>query len=199
MEVNILKVLYTGDFLVDNKFEDETIGIDSNFPRWTDMVAKELEFEYINEASEEIEIDEIATLSTSRVSVFKPSHVILNGGINDIKKGTPVDHIVNDLEFLSIVLYESSIDMVYVFIPIDFKGIDLGSMYNTMYSELRRKLIALFDKYGDKYIDLSTILGGVGNVKSTAYLPDKVHQNQNGQMLIAREVSEKLRGWYGIK
>ena len=82
MEVNISKVLYTGDFLIDNKFEDETIGIDSNFPRWTDMVAKELEFEYINEANEEIEIDEISSENIANLYYFFMLSAAFSGALS---------------------------------------------------------------------------------------------------------------------
>ena len=201
MQVDMKKVVFTGDSLLDNIWQAEDAGLDLNFTRWTDMVAKELEFEYVNTAVAGDTIKNICNNVESRVTSYKPTHVILDGGVNDIHQGVAktAKEVAGNLEFLDVVLFESGCKMIYIFFPVDFTGVGDGQVNNTTYSELRRTLKEMFERYGTRFIDLSTTLGSIGNVKSKAYFYDKVHQNQYGQMLIAQRVSEELRNWFGIK
>lgn len=202
MQVDMKKVVFTGDSVIDNGWQADDAGLDLNFTRWTDIVAKELEFEYVNTAIAGDTIKNICNNVESRITSYNPTHVVLDGGINDINQGIAktAKDVAGSLEFLDIVLFESGCKMIYVFFPVDYTGaVDDGHVKNTIYSELRRTLKEMFERYGTRFIDLSTTLGSIGNVKSKAYFYDRVHQNQYGQMLIAQRVSEELRNWFGIK
>lgn len=195
MKVDIKKVVFTGDSLIDNVWTADAF--DVNYARWTDIIAKELEIEYVNTAIGGDTIDNISRNINDRILKYNPTLVIFDGGGNDVANGTAktAEDAINDIVYISTVLQESGCDMIYIFFPVDWRSTDL----NNKYAGIKSGVKSSFNARGIKFLDMSTTLGSVGNVKTSMFLDDRVHHNQKGQMVVAKKISEELQNWFKVK
>ena len=189
MRTSIGKLIFTGDFIIDRSWTDEWRT--ENWTHWTDIVSHELDAVCINTASNSGTIKQMSNNVDESVRKYNPTHVIYNGGAFDLySKVYSVDEIVSSIEFMNIVFYESGYKCAYLFVPIDASA--YGSSINGDFLDLRKKLQAMFKKYGDIFIDMNgSELGTVGNLKKTMYI-DGINLSEEGQMAVAKRVSKVI-------
>lgn len=198
MHTSIKKLVITGDSLVDDS--SDYYKNELRTTRWTTMISEQIDAECINTGISGDTVTYIADHIDERVLNYNPTHVIFDGGINDIVQGIREDMILSSIEFLFTVLFEEGIKIIYFFSPC-VSVQDSNMPYTSQYMQLYQKIISLVQRYSDVgFVDLClTELGGIGSINTDYYGDNIIHYNQNGEAIVAREILNFIEGKYAIK
>lgn len=174
-----MKIVCMGDSLT----EGYEISKDS---RWTTLLDNELDVEIVNSGIS-------GDLTCGMLSRFKdmvlshnPTHVIIMGGTNDIKRGIPIEIIVGNIiamtryaKFHNIISIIGIPTYVYEILGDTYNGLFLNSKDFSENIKKYRNYLIEFSKEDDKmYIDF-----GQG-LSESDYLDDMLHPNEKGHIIM---------------
>lgn len=216
MRTGMAKVVVTGDSINDPNIVLTTSYQDPNWKGWVDLLSREIDAPIVNTSSAGEKASTILSNIKTKITNYKPTHVIFNGGINDISAvASPTDStaktVYNTIASIAKTLKTNKIKGLFFLCPVVSLTSNQGAMLYTgktsaqlqSFANAYQKFIDLIKKdlnsaYPDCHVlDLSTTeLGTVGNIKTTLYLGDTINPNSNGQMIIAQNIKAKLQELY---
>jgi len=203
MHTSIDKLLVTGDSLTDNRLE--WIRLLNHHHHWADIVSQQIDAEYVNTGIAGELIKNIADNIQERILQYNPTHVIFDGGINDIERGVEESVVLYSIEFVLIVLYESNIKPIYFVSPAASRTVietyGSGTLeFISKYIKLYPQILKMMARYKDcEFIDLcTTALGPIYDVDKQ-YFVDTLHYSQAGESLVAGKMIEHIEKYYSIQ
>ena len=132
-------------------------------------------------------------LLEKQVIRYQPEIVILEGGINDIGVGIPIDRIKQNYQSMVDTLLSKNIDLVLQLIIYTDQGNEAqNNDQRRMIDEINHFLKDLATTRNISYIDMNPLLSEKGRLKKT-YTTDGVHLTDEAYKIWSEEIKKQLK------
>ena len=148
---------------------------------WLTIAAERLHIAYVNSGVNGDTTDGMVARFQRDVLSHQPTHVVIMGGTNDAYLGSEVDHVANNIRYMSELALENSITPI-IGVPIPCNDLAEGQLLGEYRNEMRNyaasRGIALIDFF-------AAIVDESGAAIKEGLHCDDVHLNEAGYKVMA--------------
>ena len=180
--MNTMKLLCIGDSL--------TYGYEMEISnRWTNLLEKELEITVLNAGINGDTTTGILSRFMPLIKDFKPTHVLIYGGTNDLWFGLKNEFIISNIYAMCKQALHYNVNPL-VGIPTPCFNLEelnvIGENYQKRINQFQENLIEFCSNKDIAYLDFNN------GILQAYFMEDGIHYNDNGHMFITKQLKEKL-------
>jgi len=181
--MDTMKLLCIGDSL--------TFGYETEISkRWTNLIEKELNIEVINAGINGDTTTGILSRFMPSLGDFKPSHVFILGGTNDLWFGLKNEFIISNIYAMcKQALHFNVFPIVGIPTPcFNYEELNvIGENYSERINQFQDNLIEFCINKDITYVDFDE------GILQAYFMEDGIHYNESGHIFIMKQLKERLQ------